>query len=125
MSAAAESMCDKENVGNAETVVNDVAAKASAAAPNTEASGAAPADKRCWQLSDFDIGKPLGRGKFGNVYLAREKRTNYVVALKVQPSRDLARADPEPSLLVLMRRLGRLCLPVRGVRAASCSLSFR
>ena len=43
----------------------------------------AAADKRCWQLSDFDIGKPLGRGKFGNVYLAREKRTNYVVALKV------------------------------------------
>ena len=40
-------------------------------------------EKRCWQLSDFDIGKPLGRGKFGNVYLAREKRTNYVVALKV------------------------------------------
>ena len=123
MSAAAESMCDKENVGNAETVVNDVAAKASAAAPNTEASGAAPADKRCWQLSDFDIGKPLGRGKFGNVYLAREKRTNYVVALKVQPSRDLAR--PAPSLLVSMRRLGRRCLPVRGVRAASRPLSFR
>jgi hypothetical protein len=46
-------------------------------------TASAPADKRCWQLSDFDIGKPLGRGKFGNVYLAREKRTNYVVALKV------------------------------------------
>jgi hypothetical protein len=29
----------------------------------------AGAEKR-WKLSDFDIGKPLGRGKFGNVYLA-------------------------------------------------------
>lgn len=27
-------------------------------------------------LSDFDIGKPLGRGKFGHVYLAREKRVS-------------------------------------------------
>lgn len=37
-----------------------------------------------WQLSDFDIGKPLGKGKFGNVYLAREKQSKYIVALKVR-----------------------------------------
>jgi hypothetical protein len=24
-------------------------------------------------LPDFEVGKPLGRGKFGHVYLAREK----------------------------------------------------
>lgn len=36
-----------------------------------------------WQLSNFDIGRPLGRGKFGNVYCAREKDTKFVVALKV------------------------------------------
>ena len=39
---------------------------------------------RRWNLSDFDIGKPLGRGKFGNVYLAREKSSKYIVALKVR-----------------------------------------
>ena len=44
------------------------------------------APEKRWSLSDFDIGKPLGRGKFGNVYLAREKKTKYVVALKVQQS---------------------------------------
>lgn len=38
---------------------------------------------RRWQLSDFDIGKPLGRGKFGNVYLARERQTKFIIALKV------------------------------------------
>ncbi|KAL6535698.1 Phosphatidylinositol:ceramide phosphoinositol transferase (IPC synthase) [Orobanche minor] len=27
-----------------------------------------------WTLNDFNIGKPLGHGKFGHVYLAREKR---------------------------------------------------
>lgn len=36
-----------------------------------------------WSLKDFDIGRPLGKGKFGNVYIAREKRTKFVVALKV------------------------------------------
>lgn len=41
------------------------------------------APARSWQLNDFDIGKPLGRGKFGNVYLARERSSQYIVALKV------------------------------------------
>lgn len=36
-----------------------------------------------WTLNDFEIGKPLGRGKFGDVYLARERRTKFIVALKV------------------------------------------
>merc|ERR1719209_2779901 len=36
-----------------------------------------------WKLDDFDIGRPLGKGKFGNVYLAREKKSKYIVALKV------------------------------------------
>uniref|UniRef100_A0A182XV80 Aurora kinase n=1 Tax=Anopheles stephensi TaxID=30069 RepID=A0A182XV80_ANOST len=39
--------------------------------------------KKVWTLSNFDIGRPLGRGKFGNVYLAREKETKFVIALKV------------------------------------------
>lgn len=38
---------------------------------------------RKWNLSDFEIGRPLGKGKFGNVYLAREKKSKYIVALKV------------------------------------------
>lgn len=37
-----------------------------------------------WQLSDFDIGRPLGRGKSGVCYLARERRTGFVVVLKVR-----------------------------------------
>ncbi|KAJ6361561.1 hypothetical protein OIU78_002065 [Salix suchowensis] len=47
---------------------------------STEVSGE---EKKRWTLNDFDIGKPLGRGKFGHVYLAREKRSNHIVALKV------------------------------------------
>ncbi|GMH22506.1 hypothetical protein Nepgr_024349 [Nepenthes gracilis] len=39
--------------------------------------------KRNWSLDDFEIGKPLGKGKFGRVYLAREIKSKYIVALKV------------------------------------------
>jgi hypothetical protein len=35
-----------------------------------------------WQLSDFEIGRKLGRGKFGRVFLAREKKSKFIVALK-------------------------------------------
>lgn len=41
-----------------------------------------PVPSSC-KLTDFEIGKPLGNGKFGHVYLARTKRENFVVALKV------------------------------------------
>lgn len=36
-----------------------------------------------WSLADFEVGKRLGRGKFGKVYLARERRTKFMVAIKV------------------------------------------
>lgn len=45
--------------------------------------------KKIWSLNDFEIGKALGKGKFGHVYLAREKRTHYVVALKMLSKKQL------------------------------------
>ncbi|CAB3397612.1 unnamed protein product [Caenorhabditis bovis] len=36
-----------------------------------------------WALDDFDIGRPLGKGKFGNVFISREKKTKRIIALKV------------------------------------------
>lgn len=44
-----------------------------------------------WKLSDFEIGTPLGRGKFGRVYLAREKNTHYMVALKMMFKSELVK----------------------------------
>ena len=38
-------------------------------------------NEKRWVLSDFEVGKPLGRGKFGHVYLAREKRVNNMFKL--------------------------------------------
>ncbi|PIK39453.1 Aurora kinase [Apostichopus japonicus] len=51
-----------------------------------------------WSLKDFDIGRPLGKGKFGNVYLAREKQTEFIVALKVLFKSQLQKCQVEHQL---------------------------
>lgn len=37
---------------------------------DSDASGS----EKQWSLADFEIGRPLGKGKFGRVYLAREAK---------------------------------------------------
>ncbi|KAH8265285.1 hypothetical protein KR038_003398 [Drosophila bunnanda] len=51
--------------------------------------------KKTWELNNFDIGRQLGRGKFGNVYLAREKESQFVVALKVLFKRQIGESNVE------------------------------
>ncbi|XP_020592232.1 serine/threonine-protein kinase Aurora-1-like [Phalaenopsis equestris] len=48
-----------------------------------------------WTLNDFEIGRPLGRGKFGHVYLAREKKSNHIVAMKVLSKSQLKKSQVE------------------------------
>lgn len=36
-----------------------------------------------FKKENFEFGTKLGKGKFGDVYLAREKKTNFIVAIKV------------------------------------------
>ncbi|CAD5216084.1 unnamed protein product [Bursaphelenchus okinawaensis] len=38
---------------------------------------------RHWDLKHFEIGKELGNGRFGTVFLAREAQSMFIVALKV------------------------------------------
>lgn len=52
-----------------------------------------------WTMDDFDIGAPMGRGKFGRVYLAREKKTHYMVALKVLHKSELVKGRVEKQVL--------------------------
>ena len=40
-------------------------------------------------MKDFDIGRGLGKGKFGNVYYAREKSSDRIVAIKVLSKKSL------------------------------------
>ena len=51
-----------------------------------------------WSLDNFEIGRPLGKGKFGNVYLAREKKSKFIVALKVLFKSQLQKCHMEHQL---------------------------
>ncbi|KAL4858631.1 Serine/threonine-protein kinase Aurora-2 [Chlorella vulgaris] len=68
------------------------------ASTSDERPASSSASPRRWQLTDFDIGKPLGRGKFGNVYLARERKSKYIVALKVLFKNQLQQSNVEHQL---------------------------
>ncbi|CAB0045017.1 unnamed protein product [Trichogramma brassicae] len=52
-----------------------------------------------WSLNDFEVGAPLGRGKFGRVYLARDKNTHYMVALKTLFKTELIKSRVEKQAL--------------------------
>jgi len=40
-------------------------------------------EPKVWRLDDFEMGDPLGEGRFGRVYMAREKTSKKIVAIKV------------------------------------------
>ena len=78
-------ICDKENRNDNELEINEVENKTK----NTNQS------EQKWVLTDFDIGRPLGKGKFGNVYLAREKKSKFIIAMKVLFKAQIQKADVE------------------------------
>ena len=51
-----------------------------------------------FHLGMFEIGKPLGKGKFGRVYLAKERTTGFVCALKVLHKSELQQGKVEKQL---------------------------
>lgn len=55
-------------------------------------------NEKSWTLKDFDVGRALGKGKFGRVYLAREKRSGYIVALKILFKSELQQHKVEKQL---------------------------
>lgn len=61
----------------------------------SEPHHAEPAKPRRFHLGMFEIGKPLGKGKFGRVYLAKEKSTGFVCALKVLHKSELQQGKVE------------------------------
>ncbi|KJZ78949.1 Serine kinase ark1 [Hirsutella minnesotensis 3608] len=48
-----------------------------------------------FHLGMFEIGRPLGKGKFGRVYLARERTSGFICALKVLHKCELQAGDFE------------------------------
>lgn len=50
-------------------------------------------------MDDFELGRRLGRGKFGRVYLAREKESGFVVALKTLFKKEIHKGRVERQTL--------------------------
>ncbi|KAG0315771.1 hypothetical protein BGZ99_007265 [Dissophora globulifera] len=57
-----------------------------------------PLMPREWCLDDFELARPLGKGQFGRVYLMRERRSGFVVAMKVLLKSELLKANMEHQL---------------------------
>lgn len=54
-----------------------------------------PPPPKQFHLGMFEIGRPLGKGKFGRVYLARERNSGFVCALKVLHKNELQHGGVE------------------------------
>ena len=52
-----------------------------------------------WSLNDFELGKRLGRGKFGRVFMAREKSTGFIVALKTIVKKEVVKGRVERQIM--------------------------
>jgi serine/threonine protein kinase len=52
-----------------------------------------------WNISRFELGKPLGSGKFGHVYLARERSSKFLVALKILSKKQLVDCELSHNLV--------------------------
>lgn len=55
-------------------------------------------EKPKWTIDDFELGKALGKGKFGRVFLAREKKSKFIVALKMLEKKQLVQSNVEHQL---------------------------
>ncbi|KAI1500593.1 kinase-like domain-containing protein [Biscogniauxia marginata] len=54
-----------------------------------------PSMPKQFHLGMFEIGRPLGKGKFGRVYLARERTSGFICALKVLHKSELQQGRVE------------------------------
>ncbi|RYO76827.1 hypothetical protein DL766_010072 [Monosporascus sp. MC13-8B] len=54
-----------------------------------------PSAPKQFHLGMFEIGRPLGKGKFGRVYLARERTNGFICALKVLHKNELQQGRVE------------------------------
>uniref|UniRef100_V9KJ60 non-specific serine/threonine protein kinase n=1 Tax=Callorhinchus milii TaxID=7868 RepID=V9KJ60_CALMI len=91
----AQQLCQKsasQSSTSKQTPINDKTAEAVSVDYNVATE---KKKKKQWCLDDFEIGRPLGKGKFGNVYLAREKQSKFILALKVLFKCQLEKAGVE------------------------------
>ncbi|CDW54620.1 Pkinase domain containing protein [Trichuris trichiura] len=64
-----------------------------------DANGVQSGGKAEWSMKDFEIGRPLGKGKFGRVYLARERKSKFIIALKMLSKAQIVKSGVEKQLI--------------------------
>ncbi|XP_065422140.1 aurora kinase C-like isoform X2 [Chrysemys picta bellii] len=79
--------------GPSSPTIKNIISKAKAGSESKDEEDGSKMDTKCtsvsqlprkmWGIDDFEIGRPLGKGRFGTVYLAREQNTHFILALKV------------------------------------------
>lgn len=52
-----------------------------------------------WKLDDFELGSRLGRGKFGRVYCARERKTGAIFAVKALSKYEIVKGHVEKQII--------------------------
>lgn len=87
---------EENNVNGEGKLAAGTSSGGAAAVPNV-VSDSTKCDPR-WYVGRFDIGKPLGKGRFGSVYLARLKDNKFIVALKVLFKSELVKSHLEHQL---------------------------
>ncbi|XP_077889426.1 aurora kinase C-like [Ictidomys tridecemlineatus] len=91
----------QEGPGSPSSVSSSTRRRRSSQAPRGPAElgilSSCPLRKR-FTIKDFEIGRPLGKGRFGNVYLARLKKNHFIVALKVLFKSQIEKAGLEHQL---------------------------
>ncbi|EHA48999.1 Serine/threonine-protein kinase ark1 [Pyricularia oryzae] len=78
---------------------------------NEEVEASAPRVPKEFHLGMFEIGRPLGKGKFGRVYLARERTTGFICALKVLYKKELESGSVEKQVRREIEIQTNLCHP--------------
>lgn len=87
---ALPSSSSARNSGESSTSAADQEAKAAAMLIAHQ-----PMLPKQFHLGMFEIGRPLGKGKFGRVYLARERTSGFICALKVLHKNELRHGGVE------------------------------
>ncbi|CAL1713551.1 unnamed protein product [Somion occarium] len=64
-----------------------------------DSSVSGPHPTREWHLTDFDMGRPLGKGKFGRVYMVRTKvEPHFILALKCLYKKEIVESRVEKQI---------------------------
>ncbi|KAK6936336.1 Protein kinase domain [Dillenia turbinata] len=90
---------DDEKVDSTNTLADDDSSVDDDAVRSLRASPSNPCSKDRTSIEDFEIIKPISRGAFGRVFLARKRATGDLFAIKVLKKADMIRKNAVESIL--------------------------